>query len=225
VIKLVTRLLTLTTLCLLLSVVNAEDSVVQKGARIYLERCSLCHGSKALGEGPMAILVNDYPDPRLNKVQASRQSLRHIVEHGSRPDTSSPYSPPWQDELDESQIKSITAFIELLRDDFETGTALIASVDLPPDLIDGRKIFRARCEGCHGVTGEGNGRLSRVITDPPPSNLTLSKLSYADTIAMISAGGEALGRSPRMPPWGQELLAAELVSIVDYLKTLRVKPE
>jgi len=64
--------------------------------------------------------------------------------------------------------------------------------------------------------------MSRVIRNPPPTDLTQTTLSHQETIAIISAGGKAVGRSERMPPWGQELVNAELLSVANYLATLRV---
>jgi len=215
------RLLILAILCFQFGSAGADDSEVHQGARIYLERCALCHGSKGLGEGPMALLVRGYPDTRLKTVEEPERSVRHIVEYGASSESGSPLSPPWRDELESSEIAAVTSFVKVLRTDFEHALEVLASVDLPPERIDGRKIYRARCEGCHGATGKGDGRMSRVIRNPPPTDLTRSTLSQQDTIAIISAGGDALGRSARMPPWGQELAHSEVLSVVNYLGTLR----
>ena len=220
------QLLTLATLCLQFLNVSAEDTDVNRGARVYMERCALCHGSKGLGEGPMALLIRDYPDTRLKKVDSFNQSVRRTVELGAYQESGSYLSPPWRDELAAEDIEAVTSFVEVLRSDFARATEVLASVYIDPERIDGRKIYRARCEGCHGATGEGDGRMSRVISNPPPADLTQSLLTKAQMIAIISAGGEALGRSKRMPPWGQELVSAELLSVVNYLTTLRmVEPE
>jgi len=219
----VLQLLTLMALCLQLVSVSAEDTdEVHRGARIYLERCSLCHGSKGLGEGPMALLIRGYPDTRLKTVEEADRSVRSIVEFGASSESVSSLSPPWRDELAVAEIEAVSTFVEVLRNDFGRATEVLASVNVPPERIDGRKIYRARCEGCHGATGKGDGRMSRVIRNPPPTDLTQTTLSHQETIAIISAGGKAVGRSERMPPWGQELVNAELLSVANYLATLRV---
>jgi len=147
--------------------------------------------------------------------------LRQIVEFGTAQDTHNTLSPPWRNELATSEIDAVTAFVAVLQSDFKRASQLLASVNIPPERIDGRKIYRARCESCHGVTGEGNGRMSRVIRNPPPANLTRSVLSAEEMMTIISAGGEAVGRSNRMPPWGQELAHSELLSIINYLASMR----
>jgi len=215
------RALFMTVLCFQMTSVSAESSDEYRGAQVYLERCALCHGSKGLGEGPMALLIHDYPDTRLKNSQNSVDSVRRIVEHGSDPETTSALSPPWRDELSVTDIKAVTEFIGVLRNDFNYASKLLSSAEIAPGRFDGRKIFRARCETCHGVSGKGDGRMSRIIRDPSPADLTRSTLSRDDTIAIVSAGGKALGRSDKMPPWGQELLYAELVSVVNYLESIR----
>ncbi len=216
------RFLTLTVLCLLFVNVNANDTDVDHGARVYLERCALCHGSKGLGEGPMALLVHDYPNTSLKTTDDPSQSIRDIVKFGTTLSSSNELSPPWRHELEASEIAAVTAFVEALRNDFSRAQQILASVDIPPERIDGRKIYRARCESCHGATGAGDGRMSRIIKNPAPSDLTLSSLPLEEIIAIISSGGKAMGRSERMPPWGQELVYAELISVANYLTTLRI---
>ena len=201
--------------------VGAESADANRGALVYLERCALCHGSKGLGEGPMALLVHDYPDTSLKSSTGSNHSVRRIIEYGSDPDTGSALSPPWRDELPASDIEAVTAFIELLTSDFDYATKLLSWVNVEPDRFDGRKIFRARCKTCHGSSGRGDGRMSRIIRNPSPADLTRSTLTHDEMLAIVSAGGGAVGRSDRMPPWGQELLYPELVSVVNYLFSIR----
>ena len=215
------RVAALVLLCLQFTNASANDPELQQGARVYLERCALCHGSKGLGEGPMALLVQDYPDTRLKSNKQPNHVMRQIVEFGNGQDSNNELSPPWRDELAVAEINAVTAFVAVLQSDFESATRLLASVYIPPEKIDGRKIYRARCESCHGEAGQGDGRMSRVIQNPSPADLTRSTLSKQDTIAIISAGGEAMGRSTRMPPWGQELANSELLSIVNYLTSMR----
>ena len=217
------RLLILVICSLQLTSVSAESADMSlRGAQVYLERCALCHGSKGLGEGPMALLIHDYPDTRLKASDNTEHSVRRIVENGSSLTNGNPLSPPWKDELAASDIDAVITFVDLLRYDFDYATQLLASVEIAPDRFDGRKIYRARCETCHGRSGQGDGRMSRIINNPPPANLTRSTLSHDQTISIVSAGGKAVGRSGRMPPWGQELLYSELVSVVDYLFSLRM---
>jgi cytochrome c oxidase cbb3-type subunit 3 len=46
-------------------------------------------------------------------------------------------------------------------------------------------------------------------------------VEYIGTI--VDKGGQAVGRSPQMPPWGEQLNAKELSSVVKFVMTLREK--
>jgi cytochrome c oxidase cbb3-type subunit 3 len=63
--------------------------------------------------------------------------------------------------------------------------------------------------------------MARIIKSPPPFNLTLSRAPDDYLHDIIYKGGEKMGRSPRMPPWGGDLSDAEIDSVVMYIKTLR----
>lgn len=74
---------------------------------------------------------------------------------------------------------------------------------------------------CHGIYGEGDGNMAKIIRNPPPYNLTKSTQTEAYLKEIISKGGEAVSRSPQMPPWGEELNDSEIQSLILYLLTLR----
>ncbi len=85
----------------------------------------------------------------------------------------------------------------------------------------GAEIFQQRCSLCHGNQGLGDGRMARIITDPPPYNLTTSVASESYLEDIIRLGGEQVGRSPQMPPFLDEFSETEIKSIVLHLLTLR----
>jgi len=67
--------------------------------------------------------------------------------------------------------------------------------------VRGSIVFRTYCMLCHGPHADGKGRAARNY-NPPPANLTVSAASDAYKEMIIRKGGEAMGRSPFMPPWG-----------------------
>lgn len=85
----------------------------------------------------------------------------------------------------------------------------------------GKNLFETRCALCHGLTGKGDGRMSKIIKNPPPANLTVSILSSNELKKIIQDGGERVGRSPQMPAWGKQINQVELNSVVEYIKSLR----
>ena len=85
----------------------------------------------------------------------------------------------------------------------------------------GRDVFMERCSVCHGEGGRGDGRLAKMISDPPVADLTHSRLPPGQLARIVREGGAAVGRSARMPAWGPTLTPAELDAVVAYVSGLR----
>ena len=108
------------------------------------------------------------------------------------------------------------------------GTALAddeAVGPLPRDSADaavirGSIVFKTYCVLCHGVAGKGDGRAARMYT-PKPANLTVSPFNDKYKEMIIRGGGPSVGRSPFMPPWGDELSEEQIHDLVSYLRELR----
>lgn len=87
-------------------------------------------------------------------------------------------------------------------------------------LIRGRIAYSHYCVLCHGKTGIGDGRAAR-IHNPKPSNLTISTVTTEYLDMFIRKGGEAMGRSMAMPPWGEQLTDEQIKDIINYLISIR----
>lgn len=86
--------------------------------------------------------------------------------------------------------------------------------------IRGSAVFQTYCVLCHGKQGLGDGRLAPG-KDPPPANLTRSTLKDAEKRLIIMKGGAAVGRSPFMPPWGEELTDEQIADVIAYTNFLK----
>ncbi len=200
-------------------------SCLEYGALVFQERCSLCHGSDGMGEGILPLSLKDYPntnlmEPRLAQDEAS---TRDIVIYGSGYKDIGAEMPPWGDELTMSQLDSVVKFVVFLKKDLENGMKLLQeqSKNLKASAKLGRSVFQGRCALCHGKYGQGDGKMARIIKNPPPFNLTLSRAPDSYLKDIITRGGEKMSRSPRMPPWGGSLTEVEIDSVIMYIKTLR----
>ena len=89
-------------------------------------------------------------------------------------------------------------------------------------LIRGGIVFNTYCVLCHGENADGKGRLAEGKV-PPPANLTLSLLTDSMKEDIIRKGGGAVGRSPFMPPWGEELSNEQIKDLIYYLNVIKVK--
>ena len=87
-------------------------------------------------------------------------------------------------------------------------------------VIRGGIAFRTYCVLCHGANGRGDGRASKMYT-PRPANLTVSPFNDKYKEMIIRGGGSAVGRSPYMPPWGDELSEEQIHDLVAFLRELR----
>lgn len=67
-----------------------------------------------------------------------------------------------------------------------------------------RQIFAGTCSTCHGMDGTGNGPAAATLGPVHPRNYTdpawQASVTDADIKKIIVMGGQAVGKSPMMPP-------------------------
>lgn len=203
----------------------AGEACLADGAMLFHLRCALCHGNDGLGEGILPLTLGDYPNTNLldAKHGKDKASLSKIIRQGGKLEKIKDLMPPWEDELKPVELESVTLFNELLHRDFDNALAMLRQKAkyIEPSEKMGRAIYLGRCALCHGKQGKGDGKMARIIKTPPPFDLTSSTIGYQYMKDIIRKGGEAMGRSPRMPPWGTDLTENEIDSIIIYLTKLR----
>ena len=82
-------------------------------------------------------------------------------------------------------------------------------------------MFANYCVTCHGMNADGNGRASRLY-DPRPSNLRTTDKNDAYVALIVRMGGEKLGRSSKMPPWGEELTDEQISDVAAFVRSVNV---
>ena len=120
-------------------------------------------------------------------------------------------------------LNAVVLFVQHLHENAQSAAAMIDEVAGEQEASEalGRLVFSTRCALCHGELGKSNGALSKVIKNPPPFNLTKSAVPDQYMKLIIGQGGAAMGRSPQMPPWKEDLNEHEVLSVISYTKTLR----
>ncbi|MGH7312789.1 MAG: c-type cytochrome [Candidatus Rokuibacteriota bacterium] len=101
-----------------------------------------------------------------------------------------------------------------------TGEAQAAS---PGDPGRGRELYAERCVLCHGGRGQGWDWSQKVATPPVPvADLTqvTSERSDAYLFEIVKDGGEAVGRTRFMPPFGFQLNDQDVWDLVAYMRAL-----
>jgi mono/diheme cytochrome c family protein len=83
-----------------------------------------------------------------------------------------------------------------------------------PSIAQGGKLYDARCAGCHGTEGKGDGRFAKNL-DPKPANLVerLKDHSEGDFFWKIS-----YGRGP-MPGFKNQLSEKKIWDVINYIKS------
>jgi len=98
---------------------------------------------------------------------------------------------------------------------------------LPRDSRDasifrGGLVFANYCVTCHGMNADGNGRAAKLY-NPRPANLRTTDKPDAYISMIVKKGGEFMGRSPKMPPWGEELTDEQIHDVTSYVRSLSTK--
>lgn len=93
------------------------------------------------------------------------------------------------------------------------------------DPARGREIYEERCVLCHGSQGEGWDWSKKAAPPIPVPDLAETAPQRSDRylFAVIKDGGEGVGRTKFMPPFGFELSDREVWDLVAYLRTLSAK--
>lgn len=200
----------------------------EHGALVFNERCSLCHGNVGMGDGLLPRLVEGYPNTNLRnrKSKMDAESLREAIIYGGEGGRMDEHMPPYGDELTWLEIESLVRFLEYFYTDPDGAVKLLTATKKPerPTREKGRAIYKGRCILCHGPNGDGKGKLSKIINSPPPFNFHYSRLPDNMLLEIITKGGGAVGRSPKMPPFGQELSESDIRSLILYIKGFRDIP-
>ena len=98
-------------------------------------------------------------------------------------------------------------------------TAAASTDQAGKPVIRGAIVYKAYCVMCHGEMGDGVARATKLYS---ADQLRIKNtLSEHDLYQIIRLGGAAVGRSPYMPPWQDELSDEQTNDVVAYLSVVR----
>ncbi len=99
----------------------------------------------------------------------------------------------------------------------------LASMVLAQDAAKGKATFEQYCASCHGSSGKGDGPAGAAL-NPKPKDLTapgyVKGLKDDYMTKLIKEGGQAVGKSPLMPPWGSALKDDDVKNVIAYVRSL-----
>ena len=92
---------------------------------------------------------------------------------------------------------------------------------------NGASLYATNCASCHGPKGCGDGPLAASLNPKPAKHCdgnVMNPLTDEFIFKVIKLGGQAMGKSPLMAPWGGTLSDAQIVDVVAYVRSLADPP-
>lgn len=92
-----------------------------------------------------------------------------------------------------------------------------------PSSASGAQLYLRWCGHCHGATGGGDGPNAKNLPVKPAQHSSREAMSNRPDDSLfdtIASGGAVMNRSPRMPPFGGTLSAADIRKLVRHIRTL-----
>lgn len=96
------------------------------------------------------------------------------------------------------------------------------------DTKNGRELYMEKCVLCHGSQGEGWDWTKKVAKPPvsvPDLAQVVSKRSDEFLFEILKGGGEAVGQTRFMPPFGFQLSDQEVWDLVAFMRSLGAKKQ
>jgi mono/diheme cytochrome c family protein len=95
------------------------------------------------------------------------------------------------------------------------------------DRATGRADYQIYCAACHGPSGEGDGPAAQGLEPKPARHsdgVYMNTLSNNDLFQVIKFGGQSVGKSALMAPWGAALSDQQIENVIAFIRTLADPP-
>jgi mono/diheme cytochrome c family protein len=217
-----------------------------RGALLYHNYCSVCHGDKGNGQsratGSLSTPPRDFTS-EASRRELSRERIVLAITHG-RPGTA---MVSWKSQLSEADIGVLADHVLATFVQREAGAASAAptagisgtrahggreadtgstpvqvdmSAGLPNglqgDLKRGGAFYLANCAACHGARGDGAGPRAYFINPRPRNFVEPASRARFNRVALFAAVSE--GRNgTEMPAWKQVATPQQIADVSEYV--------
>jgi len=197
---------------------TASPPPAYEGRRLFVSYCQLCHGVAGKGDGPLAKAMSITPADLTTTVRSRSDTIlkkiisgegRQTITGRDRHNLLSDAMPEWKNVFNESQIDALIAYLRFLS---------TSKHELMGDSELGLQIYQKYCTVCHGVEGDGDGIMTKLMgimpmdhTNPNETN----RLSNEDLIRSIMDG-----KGRFMPAWRGILSETDAEALVSYIRLL-----
>ncbi len=210
--------LLLATLPIGLSEAVAEPPPAYEGRRLFVSYCQLCHGSRGQGDGPLSRALKIEPADLTTTVRSRSDTIlrkiitgegRQTITGRDRHDVINAAMPAWKDIFDDDQLDSLIAYLRFLSR---------SRHPLMRDPEHGMKLYQTYCHVCHGVDGDGDGVMTKLIGMRPMDHTNAIQTDALDNQELIRSILD--GKGAFMPAWRGILTEDDVESLVSYIRLL-----
>lgn len=160
-----------------------DPGAVEAGKQIFQTRCVGCHGATGNSDGPVGKLLKPTPQRFTDALWASRVSDAEIataIKEGGLAVKKSPAMPAHKD-LNDLQVKQLTAFIRTLRSPYGTASVTV----MLPNGSDREVAVDADATGSARATFAGVAGKATVIGVVDPSGAAACQVEVAEAAGAV----------------------------------------
>ncbi|MFC1769510.1 cbb3-type cytochrome c oxidase subunit II [Nitrospirota bacterium] len=201
-----------------------DDASINKGATIFAEQCSMCHGEK--GEGGIAPAISDnvwlgtagaFSDAAIVTVIAKGTTEGMMLEGR----TATGGMPGFETALSKKELSELAAFIKSIAE--PVATPAVKKEYSAEAIAKGKTVYNSKCGGCHGSEAQGlvgpnlkDNQWLYVVRDISDENIALI-ISEGTSAGKVIDGRTAKGG---MPPFGAFTSKEDIEAAVAYLRSI-----
>ena len=198
--------------------VFADPPPAYEGRRLYVSYCQLCHGIGGNGDGPLAKVMKISPADLTTTVRSRSDTIltkiitgegRQTITGRDRHNLLSDAMPEWKDVFNESQITALIAYLRFLSR---------TKHDLMGDPEVGLQLYQKYCQVCHGVEGEGDGIMTKLMGIMPMDHTNPNVTNSLDNEELVKSILD--GKGMFMPAWRGILSQTDVEALVSYIRLL-----
>ena len=197
---------------------TANLPAAYEGRRLYVSYCLLCHGGDGKGDGPLAKAMKIHPADLTTTVRSRSDTIltkiitgegRQTITGRDRHNLLSDAMPEWKDVFSEPQVKSLIAYLRFLG---RSKHQLMGDPEL------GMQLYQKYCQVCHGVEGDGDGIMTKLMGIMPMDHTNPNETNSLDNKELVESILDGTGRF--MPAWRGILSQSDVEALVSYIRLL-----
>ncbi len=196
----------------------ANPPPAYEGRRLYVSYCQLCHGTDGKGDGALAKAMGIKPADLTTTVRSRSDTIltkiisgngRQTITGRDRHNILSDAMPEWKDIFTAAQIKSLIAYLRFIGS---------AKHELMGDPKVGFELYQQYCQVCHGVEGDGDGIMTRLMGIMPMDHTNPNETNRLSNQDLAKSILEGKGRF--MPAWHNILSQSDVEALISYIRLL-----